>query len=42
MLDVSEQYNVSDNTSEYVDYLELPFHVHEYKETMMESPCKWC
>lgn len=43
MLDVSEQYNVStDNTFEYEDYLELPFHVHEYEETIRESPCKCC
>lgn len=35
MLDVSELYNLStDNTFEYVDYLELPFHVHEYEETI--------
>lgn len=43
MLDVSEQCNVStDNTFEYVDYLELPFHIHEYEETIRESPCKCC
>lgn len=43
MLDVSELYNLStDNTFEYVDYLELPFHVHEYEETIRESPCKCC
>lgn len=43
MLDVSELYNLStDNTFEYVDYLELPFHVHEYEETIRESLCKCC
>ncbi|XP_048731467.2 uncharacterized protein LOC125648408 [Ostrea edulis] len=43
MLDVCEQCNVStDSSVEYVDYLELPFHVHEYEESIRESPDKCC